>query len=182
MPRGCYYWEYRVGLTYRARGRCSGRVEELSNLPPPTADARVRHLYDHWIGLHPAPGLLPGRQHFDPVALPVALLPFLWLADVQRAPLRFRYRLLGTEHVRVLGRDHTGRWIDEAHPDFLGSTAYAQFVAAAERGEPGYRRGHTLIIMPEDYRSMERLILPLARNGRDVDMLLAISVYHREEE
>jgi hypothetical protein len=154
-------------------------VEALSNQPVPTADARVRQLYEHWLGLHPGPGILPGRQHFDPVALPVSLLPFLWLADVERAPLRFRYRLFGTEHVRVFGRDYTGHWIDEAHPDCVGSAAYSQFIVAAERGEVGYRCGKTLILLPKDYRSMERLMLPLARDGRAVDMLLAISVYHR---
>jgi hypothetical protein len=154
-------------------------VEEFANSPPPTADARVRQLYDHWHELRPAPGVLPGRQHFDPTALSPSVLPFLWLADVQRSPLRFRYRLLGTEHVRVLGRDYTGQWIDEAHPAFLRSTAYHQFVAAAERAAVGYRSGDTLIILPKDYRSMERLLLPLARDGRRVDMLLAISVYHR---
>jgi PAS domain len=143
------------------------------------ADARVGQLYEHWLGLRPGPGVLPGRQHLDPVSLPVSLLPFLWLADVERTPLRFRYRLLGTEHVRVLGRDYTGHWIDEAHPNFVRSAAYGQFVAAAARGEVGYRCGNTLIILPKDYRSMERLILPLARDGREVDMLLAISVYHR---
>jgi hypothetical protein len=154
-------------------------VEALSNRPLPTADVRVRQLYEHWLGLHPGRGVLPGRQHFDPLTLPVSLLPFLWLTDVERAPLRFRYRLLGTQQVRVLGRDFTGQWIDEAHPDFVGSAASGQFVAAAERGEVGYRCGNTLSTLPKDYRSMERLILPLARDGREVDMLLAISVYHR---
>jgi hypothetical protein len=152
--------------------------EVFATEPPPAADARVLLLYRYWRGIHPAGGGLPGRQHLDPTDLPTALLPFLWLADVLRAPLRFRYRLLGTEQVRVLGRDFTGCWIDEAHPNFLGSVAYAQFVAAAEHGEAGYRRGHTLIILPADYRSMERLILPLARDGKAVDMLLAISIYH----
>jgi hypothetical protein len=155
------------------------RVEKFFDSPPPSADPRICQLYDRWQVLHPAPGLLPGRQHLDPTELPVSLLPLIWLADVQRAPLRFRYRLLGTEHVRVLGRDYTGHWIDEAHPAFLGSAAYAQFIAAAERGDVGYRSGDTHIILPKDYRSMERLIMPLARDGRVVDMLLAISVYHK---
>ena len=153
--------------------------EIFAELPPPTADARVRQLYQHWLGLHPAGGGLPGRQHLDPTTLPLPVLPFLWLADVQQVPLRFKYRLLGTEQVRILGRDYTGHWIDEAHPNFLGSAAYAQFITAAERGAVGYRNGHTMIILPKDYRSMERLILPLARDGRTVDMLLAISVYHK---
>src|SRR5258708_24568414 len=120
--------------------------EYFSSAPPPDADARVRQLYAYWRRIHAADGGLPGRQRLDPIAIPL-LLPFVWLADVQRVPLRFRYRLFGTEHVRVLGRDFTGCWIDEAHPNFLAATAYAQFVAAAEQGTPGYRRGHTLIIL-----------------------------------
>jgi hypothetical protein len=32
---------------------------------------------------------------------------------------------------------------------------------------------------PKDYRSIERLILPLARDGERVDMLLAVSIYLR---
>lgn len=154
-------------------------MEEFHDVPPSSADVRVRQLYEYWRGLHPPGGGLPGRQHVDPVAIPAHLLPFVWLVDIQRQPLRFRYRLLGTEHVRVLGRDYTGQWIDEAHPDFAGSAAYTQFAAAAERAVGGYRRGNTLIILPKDYRSMERLLLPLARDGKTVDMLLAISVYHK---
>jgi hypothetical protein len=152
--------------------------EYFSSLPPPDADARVRQLCAYWRRIHTQDGGLPGRQHLDPTDIP-RLLPFIWLADVQRTPLRFRYRLFGTEHVRVLGRDFTGFWIDEAHPNFLGAAAYGQFAAAAEQATPGYRRGHTLIILPKDYLSMERLILPLARDGKQVDMLLAISVYHK---
>jgi hypothetical protein len=34
-------------------------------------------------------------------------------------------------------------------------------------------------VLPEDYRWIERVILPLARDGKAVDMLLAISIYHK---
>ena len=154
-------------------------AEYFSNQPPEGADARVRQLYAYWLSIHPAGGGLPGRQHVDPAAIS-GLLPGIWLVDVQREPLRFRYRLVGTNHVAVIGRDLTGQWIDEAHASFLPSAAYAQFVAAVERGEPGYRSGHPFIIVPKDYLTMERLILPLARDGTNVDMLLAISVYHKK--
>jgi hypothetical protein len=155
-------------------------ANEFADEPPPDADPRVRQLYEHWRGLHPGEGGLPGRQHFDPMAVP-SLLPFVWLADVQRAPLRFRYRLLGTEHLHIFGRDYTGRWFDELHPEFIGSPAYAQYAAVVERGGAGYRRGHTMVapVLPEDYRWIERVILPLARDGKAVDMLLAISIYHK---
>jgi hypothetical protein len=154
-------------------------MEELTSAPPLAADKRIRQLHEYWLALHPAPGLLPGRQHFDPADIP-GLLPFVWLADVQRAPLRFRYRLLGTEHLRVFGRDYTGRWLDEAHPQFEASPGHPQYLAAVEQGLVGYRRGHTLFAptLPREYRSIERLLLPLARDGGTVDMLLAMSLYH----
>lgn len=152
--------------------------EELATAPPPSADPRLRRLFLHWQAIHPGEGVLPGRQHIDPAAIP-ELLPFVWLADVYRDPLRFRYRLLGTEHAHVFGRDYTGSWLDEVHVNFAGSPAYPQYVAVVEEGRPAYRRGHTLIMLPKEYRSIERLLLPLARDGRRVDMLIAISLYQR---
>jgi len=149
----------------------------LSSLPP-TCDRRLQQLYDYWRLLAPGEGLLPGRQHFDPLHIP-ALLPWVWMIDVYRAPLRFKFRLVGTEHTRLSGRDVTGRWMDEVHRDATKVETYPQLVAAAERAEIGYRRGPPLFPEQGEFSEMERLLLPMARNGRDVDMLLAITIYHR---
>jgi hypothetical protein len=152
--------------------------ELYTDAVPPDAHPRVSELYRYWRDIHPPGGSLPGRQHLDPTAIPT-LLPFVWLADVQRVPLRFRYRLLGTEHRHVFGRDYTGWWLDDVHAGFYTAPAYHQYVDAVEQGRVGYRRGHTLVMLPEDYRSIERLMLPLARDGKTVDMLLSISLYQR---
>ena len=144
---------------------------------PENCDHRLRELYAYWRSRHPAEGVLPGRQHFDPVNVP-KLLPWIWLVDVQRAPLRFKHRLVGTEQVRIIERDHTGKWLDEVFPLFLNSPTYRQFVGAAERGEIAYRRGKPQFHLSKEYLSVERLLLPLARDGSTVDMLLAITVYH----
>jgi hypothetical protein len=149
----------------------------LTNPPlPADSDPRIQRLYAYWLRVHPRSGGLPGRQHIDPVELR-DLLPWLWMVDVERGPLRFRYRLLGTEQVRAMERDLTGRFLDEAHPSFVGSASYPQYVAAAERGQPGYRRGAPSFHLNKDYVALERLLLPLGRDGRNVDMLLAITVY-----
>lgn len=150
----------------------------MSAAIPSDCDSRLRRLYEYWVSIRPGEGILPGRQHVDPAALP-DLLPWLWMVDVQREPLRFRYRLLGTEQVKAMEANFTGRWIDEAHPKFLGSIAYPQYVAAAERAEIGYIKGAPSFHSAKTHAQIERLLLPLARNGRDVDMLLAITVYHR---
>jgi hypothetical protein len=148
-----------------------------SSLPPPKADRRVRELYGYWRAIHPPGGGLPGRQHLDPVDIP-SLLTWIWLIDVVRAPLRFRHRLIGTEHVRVMERDVTGQWLDVVYPRFQTSPAYQQFIACAERGETQYRSGLPLFHQPRELLSMERLLLPLARDGSEVNMILAITVYH----
>ena len=84
--------------------------------PPMTATEphpKIRRMIAHWESLAPGPGILPGRQHFDPIQVP-DLLPHIWLIDVERGPmLRFRYRLLGTALivgtiVEVLGRAPLG--------------------------------------------------------------------------
>ena len=153
--------------------------DEYAAAVPPTGHPKVRALYDYWRAIRPPEGNLPGRQHFDPADIPF-LPPLVWLVDVHRSPLRFKHRLVGSEQVRVMERDVTGMWLDEAHPLFLGSRGYPQFVAVAERGEIGYRRGKPLFHLRKEYLSMERLLLPLAHDGKLVDMLLAITVYHRD--
>src|SRR5260370_4780571 len=55
---------------------------------------RIKRLYEYCKAIHPPLGL-PGRQEFDPSAVP-DLLPSLWMLDVQRQPFRLRYLLLGT--------------------------------------------------------------------------------------
>jgi hypothetical protein len=143
-------------------------------LPP--CDRRIAELHRYWRSISPAPGRLPGRQHFDPLAVP-RLLRWLWLLDVHRNPLRFRYRLVGTEHVLVVGRNLTGKWIDEEFPHFIRLSAFAHFLAAAEHGKVCYRSGFPVLHVPKDYMQFERIFLPMAQNGRDVDMLLALSIY-----
>jgi hypothetical protein len=161
------------------RGRLieeNGTVSSRSELP--ACDEKLAALHRYWRAIHPAATQLPGRRHFDPVAVP-QLLPWLWLVEVHRAPLRFKYRLVGTVHVEAEGRDPTGLWLDEAHSSFLASSAFAHFRAVAERGEISFYRGPPVYVIKKEFISIERLILPLAEDGRTVDMLLGITVLKR---
>jgi hypothetical protein len=144
-------------------------------LRPETWHFTIRALYDYWISIHPPAGL-PGRQHVDPTAIP-GLLSHLFMVDVCRHPLRFKYRLIGTGFVRLIGRDLTGHYLDEAHPDFHG-LILRQYTEAAEQRRAAYRKGPIKYVRPDkQYLGMERLIVPLARNGVDVDMILGGVVY-----
>src|SRR5258707_2720250 len=55
---------------------------------------------------------LPARRDFDPLDLKY-ILGKLLLVDVERQPLRFRFRLVGTELARRSGVELTGRTLDD---------------------------------------------------------------------
>jgi len=150
-----------------------------AGLPP--CDQRIGELHHYWLSRWPAPDLLPGRQHCNPSDIP-ALLPWVWLADVHRNPLRFKYRLVGTGCVEATGPEITGRWLGEVHPDFRGSALYPHFEAAAERAQVAYYRGPPLYISAiydRKWKTLERLILPLAKDGRNVDMLFCMTTFDK---
>ncbi len=143
--------------------------------PPPDSDPRILGLYAYWRYIAPAPGVLPGRQHFDPIDTP-KLLRWIWLADVERDPLAFRYRLTGSEFVIAMGAEFRGRCIGEADPDFLQTPRGQHYIAVAE-GQTGYLRGCPVVYPDRNHSYLERLALPLARDGKNVDMLLGLTVY-----
>jgi hypothetical protein len=143
-------------------------------LTPQTWHPTVRQAYEYWLSIRPTSGL-PGRQHVDPSAIPT-VLPHLFIVDVSRDPLRFRYRLVGTAYVELMGRDLTGAYYDEVHPGFTGEIL-RQYTDAVELRRPAYRKGRAMYVN-EDRRwpVVERVIAPLASNGVDVNMILGAIV------
>jgi hypothetical protein len=71
----------------------------------------VREMHAWWLA-HRGPSGIPDRRDLDPAAMR-SLLPNLFIADIEPAPFRVRYRLVGTKAVRVTGFDITGRYLDE---------------------------------------------------------------------
>lgn len=94
-----------------------------------------------------------------------------------RDPLRFRYRLLGVLLVERFGFDMTGKYLEDfPQPSFRDFLARA-WTDVVERGVPAHEfhdddvDGHR--------RDFETLRLPLASDGRTIDMLLVASVHRR---
>lgn len=138
---------------------------------PDTCHPKVKALVDYWLSIHPESGL-PGRQHFDPRDIP-SLLSNVWLIDVVRSPLRFRFRLFGTRIVDYAGEDNTGKWVDEKWPDFDAEV----FETVIETKQPSWSRGPSGFRPEKDYYELERVRLPLARDGEAVDMIVALTVF-----
>lgn len=127
-------------------------------------------------------GLLPGRQHIDPVALR-AVLPFINLVDIERdaaGHLRFRFRLVGTLQTTAAGREISGKYLEDAvDPNFFDRIR-TNMTAAAEERRAIYDRFN----MPHpdrDFIDSERIYFPLARDGVTVDMLLILNFYPDDE-
>ncbi len=144
---------------------------------PAGCDSRVIAAFDYWRSRHAADGALPGRKSIDPIEMR-SFLPDICLYEVQQKPIRFRYRVIGTQITARMEHDTTGSWLDEVHPRFVGSPAYEEFVSVARRETPfAYYRGIPLFHTTRDYRIMERILLPLAQDGVTVDMMLAVVVF-----
>jgi hypothetical protein len=140
----------------------------------------VRRLYDYW-RLVAAPGRLPGRRDLVPEDI-APLWSRVWMLDVFRHPLRYRYRLCGTDMVHSLGREVTGAWVDEIHPELIANPQSRERLRfMAETGCATWRRGLPLWTRDPKHRVIETCIVPLACDGRTVDKMMAVSVLFDSE-
>lgn len=159
----------------------SSPAPQIWPLSEPGSDwhPEVSAFFSYWQSIRPAADLLPARRHFDPSAIK-GLLPGVWLLDIQLSPFRLRYRLVGTKVVQYIGQEVTGRWMDEAHPDIAGNTAYLRrYEGVVHSAIPSWRRGMPSLTILRDYDAIENIVLPLASDGSHVDMLAAFSVMHK---
>lgn len=132
-------------------------------------------LYDYWRSIAP-PDRLPGRQHIMPEDI-APLWSRLCLLDVCREPLRYRYRVCGTDLVRSLGCEATGRWVDEVHPQLVDNPqSRDRFRYMVMTGHPTWRRGAPLWTHHPDHRTIESCVVPLAADGQVVDRLIGVNL------
>ncbi len=141
---------------------------------PAYADPRVRAFHEYWKRMAPGPGLLPARRHFDPTAMP-ELMPNIWLLDILGNPPRFRYRLIGTALDTGPLAGATGRYMDEVSPDFAVNPTLPDYCAVA-KGAISWRRGAPAFSFMEMWRHIERVMLPLAEDGKTPDMMLNLTL------
>lgn len=147
-------------------------VEILDTLDPARLRSpKIQQLAEAWKGMCPAPGVLPGRQHFDPSAVG-RLLPQVLTLDLVREKGEIsavRFRLIGSMIRDAYGEDTTGKTV-EVFPE--------HFRLAAETGRPVWRFGPpSQSILKGRVTAIENLMLPLAADGKTVDVLVMLSVF-----
>jgi len=167
-----------ISLRVPGQGDLKLMVQSTVDFLPAQCDPRLRAVADYWSRLPPtAPGV-PSRRDFDPLDLPPRLLRHIWMVDVEVDPPRFRFRLCGSHLVEALGFDPTGRDYTDVFPDFAKSDTFAALSRVRDLGEPSWRAGDPKLVSPaHEIRLLERVFLPLTRDGQRVDIVLAASIY-----
>ena len=115
---------------------------------------------------------MPSRIDLDPVIDLPKLTMHMFLVDVERGATRFRFRLVGTGVVDHVGRDMTGKYLDELFDH------EKQYIEVKEDYlEVVRHRAPRLAIVRffSDLRgrtaNYERLLLPLSDDGERINLL-----------
>ncbi len=149
---------------------------QIPELPPDAVHPDFRRFYDYWRAAAP-PGALPGRQHIDPLVDLPKLIPNVVLYDVvhEGGALRFRIRVAGEMLVEIMGSAPAGRYLDEFVVPARRAQLNAAFSQVANERIAHYWENQ-MWTAGRQYIRMQRLALPLARDGRNVDMVFCCYV------
>src|SRR5579859_7436614 len=111
----------------------------------------------------------PSRSDIKPEEI-VRLLPYVLLMDVVGAPLRFRYRLVGTAFATEYGQEITGKFVDEIDLADKASSVIADCAEVVRSRAPSFNNWE---YTKADGRhvEVERVLLPLSNDGETVNML-----------
>jgi len=150
---------------------------------PSQLHPELQEFLDYWLSKHGPQGQLPSRAQIDPSEIPT-LLTGIALYDVERTPasklgFRFKYRLLGTRHSAVNQADFAGRYVEDVHYPDEAVPVIGAFSLVVERKLPHYwHRERISRRDPTQRIPYERIIVPLAADGINVNMLLGHFVFH----
>ena len=141
---------------------------------PEAAHPKIRMLHDYWLKAAPAADLLPGRRQIDPLHIP-KLLENIWLMDVVGQPPRFRMRLVGGAMRRMGILVAPGNFVEQFMPE--DAPPLGDLRAMVQDHRPVWFRGQAYLPHETQLFALERLFLPLADDGRQVDVILGLTIF-----
>jgi hypothetical protein len=134
-----------------------------------TALRAHEELFAYWARLR-RQGVLPGRADLDPAGFK-RLLPTVSLIDVVKQPRDYRLRLAGTGLYGVYGGEITGKRLRDIYNSAAAEYWRRELDQVVEERKP--RVGHhSMAWRGASHVTLLWLRLPLAANGRDVDVIL----------
>lgn len=131
-------------------------------------------LFRFWSTKKTALGHLPSRRDISPSEIK-KLLPHIAIADVIDGGEDFCFRVCGTMITEGAGIELTGK----SWQSFSGTESIiARSRQLVETAEPYYAVNQRAHWAPKDFQHYTVLALPLASDGKTVDMVLYGLVYH----
>ena len=154
----------------------SGGANHWNNLDPALrlTDKRLVDILRYWQDKR-GDRLMPSRRDIDVLELK-AHIGRLHFIEVEYAPFRLRYRLIGTDTTEALDRDMTGRYFDEIYPPDILADAEQAFLWIAENRKPLRQFGQAVYANKSAYM-FEIINLPLSEDGVTVNMVLGELVF-----
>ncbi|MDE1930501.1 MAG: PAS domain-containing protein [Alphaproteobacteria bacterium] len=118
---------------------------------------------------------MPARADFDPVDLKY-VLGYLSLIDVQRDPLRFRFRIHASNIAGRVGFDLTGKDVDAIADVHYRKLVRAHYIAVVEQRRPVVEF-RDRVVTDNTCLHCEVLALPLADDGETVDRIMTCMMW-----
>lgn len=140
------------------------------------SDERIRRFFRYWLDKR-GERRYPARASLDPVDFPY-VLGDVAVIEAERSrvgspwPWSFRYRLVGTKIVERDGYDLTRKTLDDLPEPQYRERIRATWIAVCETGIPAHHVRE--LLLDRRLRRYEVLVLPLASNGEDIDMLISV--------
>jgi len=137
-----------------------------------TAARAHQEMFAYWASLRRGASL-PSRHDLHPAGIK-RMLPTVSLIDVKRdldGAVDYRLRLAGTGLYSVYGREITGRTLDDVYNTAAVEYWREHLGKVVSERRPGVGV-HSLAWKGTPHMSILWLRLPLATNGKDVDMIL----------
>jgi hypothetical protein len=130
----------------------------------------LRDLHDYWQAARGARPM-PFRKDVNPMAIR-PILPHLIFVDVEHDPPAFRFRIVGSAVVSLVGRDVSGRYADKSLFGARLEDVLGAYRLAVEHAAPVGKRGKARWITGREWLPVEQLVLPLTVHGTRADMLI----------
>ncbi len=134
-----------------------------------TAARAHQEMFAYWASLRRG-AALPARADLNPLGIK-RMLPTVSLIDVVNAPRDYRLRLAGTGLYGVYGREITGKRLSDVYNTAAADYWRKELDKVVDGRRPGVGV-HSMAWRGAPHMSILWLRLPLASNGKDVDMIL----------
>lgn len=137
-------------------------------------DSEFHRFMDYWKSLTAGGTTIPSRRSFDLLALPSLTSRYAiieWF-DNGSGP-RLRYRFFGSSHQEHIGRDLTGRLIEDVWDSRTSDLAYNLYSGLSKSGKPHFWR-RTVEFAGSETMGFDRLICPLEESDNRPRMFIGL--------